>query len=266
MLVGINELPADTERFYPAWIREPVVEAMNQGMSTHEVERQFGIIQRTAWRWAKASGINRDTATATRIALGGPPLREDYDRISPDLTYLVGVNMGDGHAAEYVFCLGVVDEDFADTFEEAARNQFGIHIGRREPKQRNGKISYRVDIHSVDVARLMKKLSTPEWVLSLNQEYQIAWLRGAWDSEGSVTKSGENGLMVRFGVCDYAFAKLYRDILHVVLGIDRRVLGPYGKSKEFDVIFSRKSDVETFYHAVQPTILRKVRKFEEIIC
>lgn len=251
---------------YPNWVRDHALTMYQQGLSSYQIEEDLGVPYITVYDWVRKAGINRDIRTARRLE---QPLKPDWDKPSEELAYILGVLAGDGSFLKErgSVCgvqMGVIDREFADAVEAAFIKQFGIHVGRSERHNTWLKptLMYYVKVSSCDVAELLEKLDAAEWVRDAPKDMKLAWLRGAWDSEGCIT-SHENGWRVTFGVCDEEFARLYRDVLKDACGFGRNVNGPYGKAKEYFVRFSRPEHVKTFYERVQPTICRKRSRFEK---
>lgn len=251
---------------------DEMIRLADQGLSTREISRITGVPYSTVWNYTKTH------LKATSSKPG--PLRSDWKRTSPELAYIAGVLMGDGHIVPSEnpaagLRLNVVDEDFADEFSQALEEQFG-RLARKykratrcmivNGRKYNCQNQFHIQFYSKDVAAFAKTLDET-WVRQLPPEYKIAWLRGAWDSEGSVYKRRDGKrLTVEFGgVSEEWFAKLFSDALHEI-GIEAKVSSPqvYGPKlkSRWRVRIHDQEDVRRFFRLVNPTIARKRKLFE----
>jgi hypothetical protein len=110
----------------------------------------------------------------------------------------------------------------------------------------------------------MRRIENDAWVRGLSRKNKIAWIRGAWDSEGSVSvnNSDDRFLNVNFAVKDKEFARLFRDMLREAAGI-KSTMSFVGV--QWKVSICNTADTLKFYEIVQPTIQRKRAKFEGAI-
>lgn len=193
-----------------------------------------------------------------------------YMEVTEDLAYIVGVIMGDGTLTHGMLKLAVVDRDFATTFKTAVEQQFGISCSVREAPPftavRNGHVylfqaQVIVTLHCVHVMNFLRTIVSSKWVRALPSGHKIAWLRGAWDSEGSINWSGTSWV-VRFSVRSRTFAKLFRDVLKEACTIEPR-FSYYAKGDMWRLAVSQLNDVVRFYLITKPTIRRKCIRFEE---
>ncbi len=94
--------------------------------------------------------------------------------------------------------------------------------------------------------------------MSLPLELKIPWLRGLWDSEGSICWSGYK-CCVALGMKNEDCVFLYSSILEM-MGIHTR---PRVYDQVWFVTFAGLSDVVRFYSLVQPIIKRKRHLFDQ---
>ncbi len=172
-----------------------------------------------------------------------------------ELAYIVGVVVGDGHLSrEGKVVQHVKDWEFADAFGDALEKQFGGHIS----KFGTGDGCLRVQLASHIATDFLRSIISPDWVMSLPPELKISWLRGLWDSEGSISWSG-NKCCVALGMMNEQCVFLYSSILEL-MGIHTR---PHVYNRVWTVTFAGLSDVVRFYGLVQPTIKRKRHLFDQ---
>lgn len=201
------------------------------------------------------------------------PLKQGYCQLTEDLAYIVGVLMGDGHLAKDRIILNSVDAEFVGAFYETIQRQFGRSASIyqvpavRKVSPSNGKTylcqpQVRLQFASVEAVTFLEGVRSSDWVSRLPVKYKIAWLRGIWDSEGSITKAKvKNHWMVAFAIRNETLAALYQQTLAEALSITATLTK--SKNQMWVVYFGKLHDVVRFYHGVQPTIQRKRARFEE---
>lgn len=201
-------------------------------------------------------------------------LKNGYDKITNDLAYIIGVLYGDGYIIKNGgIGLQTIDDDFAHAFGDAVFRQFGIESNYYKTKQselkdwRNGKTYNRkgttiLQAKSVLIRDFIQKIKNFGFVDKLNKEQKISFLRGLWDSEGSVSISGYT-TVVQFTHNTFELCELFRKILLEITGIESKIR--VHPQKNHVLYFYRKEHIKNFYEIIQPTIQRKRDKFEFII-
>lgn len=276
---------------------EQAIELYKKYTPIKEILKETGLTKPTLYRILKRHGLTRTLSESAQNknlseshkqniskALRGKflgkdrwttiNLKENHQIISTNLAYIIGVMYGDG----YIYKAGgigleSIDEDFVKTFANSIETQFGLkgHFYKYEKTNlhdwRNGNNYNRrptttVKFSSVLLRDFIEKIKSFSFVDKLNKEQKIAFLRGLWDSEGSVFSSNRmNG--VEFVHNTFELCELFRKTLLEITGIESKISKkPQGNHKLY---FYRKEYIKTFYEIIQPTIQRKRDKFEDII-
>ena len=105
-------------------------------------------------------------------------------KYSPEVCYIYGVILGDGTLGKDYFSLGSIDKEFAEKF-------------RNEVKKWCNKVSkiywytdeYVISYWSINLANFLKILKIRD-ILKLSSNYKIQFLKGLFDSDGSMSKCG----------------------------------------------------------------------------
>ncbi len=183
--------------------------------------------------------------------------------------YLIGVLLGDGClSSQPQFILTVRDRDFAEDFRDALKRSFGFkYVGLRYTERNK---CFTVSKSNKDLINFLLTASDPEWILQQEKAFKVGVLKGLWDSEGTIylvqeEKRSPNYPRVRFGICDYDIANLYRSLLYDVLHIRANILGPYGPSSEYWVQLSGYKKAQIFFEKVGSNIRRKRERFERAL-
>jgi intein-encoded DNA endonuclease-like protein len=153
----------------------------NQGMSLTDIGKRYGVTPQAIRYWMQKFGIEHRSTKQTV-----------FFESSPALSYVIGVLHGDGFLyanpanQQHHIILSVVDRPFADAFIRAL-NCLGLRapIIATPARNENSQPQWRVYASSKDFYELWGKLSLDER-LDLGMEYPADFLRGVYDSEGSV--------------------------------------------------------------------------------
>ena len=203
-------------------------------------------------------------------------LNTGHDRITNELAYIIGVLYGDG----YIMKVGgvgleTVDEEFADEFGRCLKIQFGLNLNKYYNKKkplkdwRNGKTyernnTYTVRMLSVNLRDFLTKTQTFEFIDRLNHDQKVLFLRGLWDSEGSIYSSGRvNG--VSFTHKTKELCDVYANLVNELCGFRPKIRRNMYSYEIFKAYFYKKEYIRKFYDTVNPTIYRKKIKFENIL-
>lgn len=262
-----------------------------------EIVKLTGISKATLWRKLKNEGLVRtisdsrkgmkmsdEQKEAISKSLKGRftgksnwntiKIKENYEKMTSNLSYIMGVMLGDGYiTASSGIGLESIDKDFVDKFNESIIHQFGIKSKIYHTKKsplldwRNGKTYKRSDTYilrasSVLLRDFIKRFKSEFNPNELNKNMKIYFLRGLWDSEGSVNQSGFTNT-VNFTHNTKELCQLFQSILMEVAGIKTKMrLKPQGN---YVLYFYRKEYIKAFYDIIKPTIKRKRAIFEKII-
>jgi hypothetical protein len=202
-------------------------------------------------------------------------LKKGHYKITNDLAYIIGVMFGDGYiVTNQGIGLETIDGDFIKEFNKAVFNQFGLRgrLYKTKPRQlkdwRNGKIyttkpTTILRIGSIILHDYIIKVKSLNFPNKLTKIQKISFLRGLWDSEGSVWTSGHT-CGVQFTHNCLELCQLYQKLLEETTGITSKI-GIHAKQGNYYVYFYVRDYIRTFYDIIQPTIQRKRKIFESII-
>lgn len=200
-------------------------------------------------------------------------LKTGYKKITNDLAYILGVIYGDGYIiSSGGIGLQVKDEDFADVFSRALKRQFGITPKKYQTKPsifkdwRNGKEykrkkTYIIRLLSVNLRDFMQEIKNFKTIKKFNKRQKISFLRGLWDSEGSIHSKNTN--ILNFTHNDLKICNLFGDLLLEVMGIPSKIY--HSSQGNYILYIYRKEYLKKFYKVIQPTISRKRDIFKKIL-
>jgi intein-encoded DNA endonuclease-like protein len=154
------------------------------------VELNVKVSKATVLRWCR--GTHNTFNKMRRVNLDS----------SPALAYIVGAYFGDATATKgpeykYNVRLKVVDKEFADAFEEALKD---IGLTPRSGFENNRTRSGRWYVETSSKSLYLYLKGPKERLFKVAMEYPREFLRGFFDSEGSVIVSGNR---IRVEACNY---------------------------------------------------------------
>ena len=263
--------------------------------SIEEIVKQTGLSKPSLYRKLKKLGITRKYGEShkgrklteehknnIKLALskieikGRPPTMINNKGMTDDLAYILGVMYGDGYImGSGGIGLEVKDFDFLEEFSNSIIKQFEIKgniYNGKHPKTltdwRNGK-TYNVKqtkilrIGSVLISDYITKIKNFDTVKSFSNTQKISFLRGLWDSEGSVNIHPKHPTL-NFTHNSEELIKLFIDLLFDVSEIKMTY---YKKTEQGNFVahIQTKLPIKKFYEIINPTIKRKRLVFEEII-
>jgi intein-encoded DNA endonuclease-like protein len=259
-------------------LRDRVIELRQEGRSYSEIieviEQEFGIVLSKSHVSYWTRGIH-DPHNGRRI----PSL--ELLEPSEDLAYVISVLCGDGHVKtkkgyHYVIYLEAKDKEFVEEF--AIR--VGRVLNRPPPKVKvNSDGRYYVEVKSRTLYELLKKPIEIEKIRKYVEHCEkcmAMFLRGFFDSEGCVSKSGYitatntnhelltyvQRLLKRFGIESTGPHLKYPkgSIMHCP-----RTGKPYRRKKDNYTIYILAEGNERFYRYVGFTIQRKRVRLENYL-
>jgi intein-encoded DNA endonuclease-like protein len=259
-------------------LRDRVIELRQQGRSYSEIieiiEQEFGVVLSKSHVSYWTRGIH-DPHNGRRI----PSL--ELLEPSEDLAYVISVLCGDGHVKtkkgyHYVIYLEAKDKEFVEEF--AIR--VGRVLNRPPPKVKvNSDGRYYVEVKSRTLYELLKKPIEIEKIRKYVEHCEkcvAMFLRGFFDSEGCVSKSGYitatntnhelltyvQRLLKRFGIESTGPHLKYPkgSIMHCP-----RTGKPYRRKKDNYTIYILAEGNERFYRYVGFTIQRKRVRLENYL-
>ena len=195
--------------------------------------------------------------------------------LTEEKSYIFGVLCGDGYirvhksGSGFLVGLDVSDEDFADEFRRCLKEVYGLLPSKKKRELKftnfssNPKPRYVINLTSKlvvkDLLQYSKSFKTKEWevpekILGSNSKVKSAFLRGFFDSEGSVSLKKPYGIYL--SVCSGNESSLLKikELLKNDFDIDLSVI--HSKS----VVRLKSSgykNVKNFYENINFTIKRK---------
>jgi len=223
-------------------------------------------------RVAKELDISRSTIEKW-LSRGAKPRTYHYVpnlKPSPELSYMVGVLLGDGwvfkSGVRYMLGLEVADKAFSEGFERALM-KLGFHVGKQFIRSKNIRekdmfVVYASSLFFYDWWQNFKSsLVYNLRQLGYNNEFMLAFIRGFYESEGSVSypNKGLHREIRIFNTC-LEVSKIVKDFLQE-LGYHPYFYAQKYREKGiyYTVGLSRKEETERFFDEVRPCIKTGVR-------
>lgn len=227
-----------------------------------EVGRILGIAEQMVFQRMQRLGVaSTPEKKATYIARK----RSDIilsDAYTPKLAEFFGIMLGDGKLSYYqvVVTLGTKELAYAEYASDLIQQLFGAR-----PKIALRKKGFKdVYLGSIDLTDWLRKegfvynkvrsqVDAPKWVFT-KQEYKRGFLRGFFDTDGSVYK-------LRFGI-QIAFTNKSKPPLFSI----QRALQELGyhpsKVNGFKIYLTRRNDVARFFREIRPANPKHQERFK----
>ncbi len=202
-------------------------------------------------------------------------LKHNFDKLSPELGYILGVVKGDGcivvKKTKGWVSLEVKDRDFAEMFHNQLEEWSGLNFSLYFNKKKK---LYTTMLYSLRAARFMKAFDI-EKLIGANGIVKANFLRGMFDSEGNV--SGSNlktpRTATRFIAVfnnDKKLILLVKTLLESlgirVQNIDKRIgTGFKDTTINFRLRIGGFENLKLFKEKIGFSIERKNKKLEEIL-
>lgn len=234
-----------------------------ENKSLREVATVLGIADQTVFKRLQRLDIPIVRARKS----GYNNLRLDISlpkKLSPELAESFGVLLGDGHISHFqvVVTLGSGERQYARYVQELLHSVFGaeprisvrstghfdIYLGSTSLTKwltKGGLVAHKV--HS--------QVDMPRWIL-VKQMYMQAFLRGFFDTDGSVYK-------LKYG-CQISLTNKSAPLL---LSLQKmlKTLGYTPSAVSADRVYlTKREDVERFFREIKPANVKHLRRFEKI--
>lgn len=189
---------------------------------------------------------------------------------SEKFCYLLGVLKGDGyvwkkHRGTYWIGLSTIDKEFAEYFKFLLERIFGLFCRMRVKKlskrNSNWHDQFIVETCSADFVEkyLALTIRDIEEIVTSSYELKSAFIRGFFDSEGSISTKG-NGHDLRMANTDRELAESVCNILRS-LGYNVHFYHYESKNPTWSsvshIVISDKNEVHRFLEEIKPIIRRK---------
>jgi transposase len=188
---------------YPSSTQKTALDLYRLGLLPAEIEGRLGVHRTTVQLWAKAAGVARSMAEMrSRISEIQRQTQLQYTlneatfegELTPGLAWALGVIAGDGCVIRHKDVLQGVevlgDEDVCQKVTTLLGSNAPVHDCRKDKRPSE---MWRVRFHSPRLAASLKRFGiVPDksrvlkWP-ALPEELESHFVRGLWDSDGSVT-------------------------------------------------------------------------------
>lgn len=252
-------------------LREEAASLKNQGLDFRSIGIVLGLPESTVYGWLVQNKIPNRPYNI--------PLRDSSKILSPNLAYVLGVIYGDGEVVNnQLIRLRAIDKDFVLAFKNSVENWVGFHASRIYEGKNNGlgskKKLWGVILSSREAASVLTNSDLDE-LLSADNKIKSSFLRGIFDSEGTVIASRLNRLRfatrkVRLYSTNKNLLFLVRKLLKV-FGIESGLyLQPkdrshIGKKRVYSIQISNKKNLEVYLKYIGFNISRKQNNLRKII-
>jgi len=208
------------------------------------------------------------------------PLKESAYKLSEELAYILGVIEGDGSISKVCnnICLSCKDRDFIEEFKRNLEEWSGIKtsvIYKIDYSKKNRNDLFSVVLCSKE-AKLVLNNFNFDSLLNSTEKIKSNFLRGIYDSEGSVIKANLNIKRKDYTRKVVFYNTNKETILFVArllkdLGIDCSIYNPklsenrFGNKPVYRIVFSNRKNIERYYKKVGFSIMRKQEKLKDIV-
>ncbi|MDO8522156.1 MAG: LAGLIDADG family homing endonuclease [bacterium] len=184
---------------------------------------------------------------------------------SATLAELLGVLLGDGHISHFqvIITLGSKELKYAHHVSSLLKNVFG-----KKPKISVRSTGYR-DVYLGSTAitswlmreglvsnKVEDQVDAPLWIFK-KREYMIAFLRGFFDTDGSIYK-------LKYGI-QLSFTNKSLPLLYSLQKMLRALGYAASAMSAYRVYVTRVSEVERFFREIKPANAKHQRRFSEFI-
>jgi intein-encoded DNA endonuclease-like protein len=218
------------------------------------------------------SKFSQPKAVQKAAELKTKQLAQDAKRLSLDLAYVLGVAKGDGctSTAQRRIILSATDKDFVATFKTALENwsKFNARFYSRDIKKpdyiKTRKTQWVSYIDSKEAADFLASFNI-NGILSASNDVKCAFLKGLFDSEGSVSKDS-----VIFYNSNKSLTQLVYNLLQQ-LNIEPQINNYKAKSLSGkEILYSRvciykKDSLRKFANLIGFSIKRKSNKLHTLV-
>ena len=204
---------------------------------------------------------------------------QDFN-LTKEKAYILGVLCGDGYIrisgkGHFLVGLDVCDEDFADEFRKCLIEVYGLTPSKKVRYVQytnfsdNPKPRYVINLSSklatLDLLRYSKSFRTKEWqvpkdILNGNLDIKSAFLRGLFDSEGSVTLKKGGGVYLSVCSGNRGPLQVIREMLKDDFDIGLNLVIVSSTFVRLKSVSYR--NIKNFSNKINFTILRKKEKLE----
>jgi hypothetical protein len=201
-------------------------------------------------------------------------------KLTSELAYIIGVILGDGclknykykKSSFYLICLGVKNKEFALKFKNYLEKWSGLRVKINIVNSKTFKqgFYYRVILYSKIIFNILQNYikELNKNILNSQKKYQIAFLEGLYDSEGSVSFNYYKGYankVISFCNTNKTIIDLVQNILNnykIQTHLIQEKLNS-GKKCYYIKIYKQENFIK-FYNLINFSIRYKQNKLEKI--
>lgn len=253
----------------------------------NEVARSLNMPSSTVKLWLKTDAVpmscskkfknNMHKASLIAAVNRTKKLPDSAREISEDFAFVLGVMQGDGCVSGgypyrnrkrmyYRIILNTIDYDFAIEFKNRLEKWSGMtsSLSYRPSKVPNWKDQWHVVLYSNEASKFLRNFNLSD-VLDFNEKEKGLFLRGFFDSEGSVYFTARRNEVKCFNT-NKATMFLVDKMLHSI-GIKKVYwyTSFHSEMPCYRLSIHSKADVQVFNEKVGFSINRKQRRVEEIL-
>lgn len=276
-----------TRKYVTVELAREFVSLYNNGESSHSIAKKFDVDHKTVLDHLYAAGVTiRSKSESIKIGLAKGRVRpiakpHVLPSSSKNLTrakaYIFGVLAGDGwlsyfpDAGIYQIGLETIDEEFADEFRRCLRSTYEVTPSKKKLVEKHPGWSDKhctrlcckaacEDLLSYGVPFRQDVWLVPPAIKNASPDIQASYLKGFFDSEGSVETNGQRikGTSSRLLGLEEISALLRN------LGIKAKIIRQ-SKNDAYDVRIQDRASVELFAKYVGFTINRRKEKLQLLL-
>jgi len=181
---------------------------------------------------------------------------------SPSIAYVLGFCLGDGHVEKeysYSIILECIDKDFVVSFSESLKEvglrPYSVHQTKKE--------TWRVSAKSKDFSEWYHRLDMQDvFDLLTTTEIKKEFIRGFYESEGSLNMISVDSWKARMGICDLGLLEFVEKVINE-LGFETAIYegiveGFNGPTTEYTLhVLGGTTETIKFLEETNPRISRK---------
>ena len=247
----------------------------HEKLSSNEIGKIFNVSPSTVRRYLKKHCVKLRSTHESNYINSSRLLNLES---SESLAYILGVIEGDGGVqaykkkGHYSINLGVIDKDFICEFKKHLKKIGFINFQECKIKHENKKDIYRLIVYSryfYDWYVSLNKYEDYKKLLGNCKKYMCAFIKGMFDSEGSVVLQYGKKRQIRSGRIQ--ITNTDRELIDLVcyfldkLNINYYIIITKRKIKNVFVIFIRPNNYNDFMNSIGTSIKRKLDRMK-ILC
>ena len=233
---------------------------VNENKSIAEIAKVLRLGQSTVFQRLQRLGI-KSTPESKR---GYNNVRRDIQipkEYSASLAEFFGIMLGDGHLSSFqtVVTLGTKELEYVEYVAVRMRALFGVSAsifvrqdGYRDVYLGSSALTAWLKKEGLVHNKVASQVDVPSWIFG-NQEYMISFLRGFFDTDGSIYK-------LRYGI-QISLTNKSLPMLHSLRSMLLTLQYKPSEVSSWRVYLTRKTDIERFFNEIQPANTKHLRRY-----